>query len=326
MTHVKKTFIPLAVTLSVILLVMVSFSGCFTSNETGTVSLSLTDSPIVDAEDVEGVYITIDSIAYNLNNEWVPAENFDGPQTFNLLELTNGNVAPLANTQLSAGTVTQIRFLLDVAERSSGVTSDSSCYIAIDPDGIADGNPADDIIEPIFIPSGSSTGYKANGPFDVPTNGTVEITADFDVRKSVVYAGNRRMENGFYLLKPTIKLIVNNQAGSVSGDFTPDTTDSLNSYVVFAYEPGTYTSSEKTVEDDSTAPFPNAVASTEANDTNDDELPDHYMIAFLAEGSYDLIVTGVDDEGIYSVLDTTNYLNVSVQSEQNTTRDISLSE
>jgi hypothetical protein len=37
----------------------------------------------------------------------------------------------------------------------------------------------------------------------VPVNGTVVVTADFDVRKAVVVAGSS------YILKPTIKLIVN---------------------------------------------------------------------------------------------------------------------
>jgi hypothetical protein len=37
----------------------------------------------------------------------------------------------------------------------------------------------------------------------VPVNGTVVVTADFDVRKAVVIANSR------YILEPTIKLIVN---------------------------------------------------------------------------------------------------------------------
>ena len=62
---------------------------------------------------------------------------------------------------------------------------------------------ADNSTEPLFVPSGGETGYKAVGQFEVPVNGTVEVTADFDVREAVVVAGSR------YILKPTIKLIVN---------------------------------------------------------------------------------------------------------------------
>lgn len=324
MKRKKKNVLSVMLPVMAGLIIVFALSGCFSPGTTGTVSLSLTDSPIADAKDVEGIYITVDSIAYNVNDEWVAAEDFEGPQTFNLLELTNGNIAPLANTQLSAGTVTQIRFLLDVEEQTMGSTYDSSCYIAIDVDGMADGNPADDIFEPIFIPSGSASGYKATGPFDVPVNGTVEITADFDVRKSVVYAGNRRTGGGFYLLRPTIKLIVNNQAGSISGDFTPDSAAAYSDYVIFAYETGTYTASEAIPEDENSLPFMNAVASANATDTDENGAADYYTLAFLAEGSYDLIVAGVDENGYYMVLNDDDYLNVAVQSEQNTTLDISL--
>jgi hypothetical protein len=42
------------------------------------------------------------------------------------------------------------------------------------------------------------------------------VTADFDVRKSIVKAG----ASGKYILKPTIRLVVDNQAGCIKGDVT----------------------------------------------------------------------------------------------------------
>jgi hypothetical protein len=297
-------------------------ASCSQVGDTGTVSLALTDAPIVDAADVEGVYIKIDSIAYNVDNTWVNADDFEGPQTFNLLELNNGNVTPLANTILPSGTITQIRFVLGTGIR--GMNASSGCYLALDPDGTADGDSSDDVHEPLFLPSGSQTGYKANGPFDVPVNGTVEITADFDVRKSVVYTGNRETGIGTYLLKPTIRLVVNDQAGSISGDFMPDTAGTFNSYVIFAYESGTYTSSEETAEDDESPAFANAVSSTSPIDTNGDEVPDTYTLAFLAPISYDLIIAGVDSAGSMLVTNTDDYTNINVTSEGNNTIDIEL--
>jgi hypothetical protein len=62
---------------------------------------------------------------------------------------------------------------------------------------------ADNSTEPLFVPSGGETGYKATGQFTVPANGTVEVTADFNVHEAVVVADSH------YILKPTIKLIVN---------------------------------------------------------------------------------------------------------------------
>ena len=160
--------------------------------ETGTLALYLSDAPL-DAENVTGVYITIDEIQYHLGNQWITCEEFVGNQTYNLLELTGGNSTLLGQFTLPAGNYTQIRLILDIPEKGPPPAS-PGCYLKF----------ADNSTEPLFAPSGNTTGYKAIGRFEVPVNGTVEVTADFDVRKAVVVAGSR------YILKPTIKLIVNN--------------------------------------------------------------------------------------------------------------------
>ena len=158
---------------------------------TGTLKLYLCDAPL-DAKNVTGVYITINEIQYHRNAQWVACEEFEGPQTHNLLELTEGNSALLGEFTLPAGNYTQIRFMLDIPEKGSH-KANPRCYMEF----------ADNSTEPLFVPSGGETGYKAIGYFAVPIDGTVEVTADFDVRKAVVVAGSS------YILKPTIKLIVN---------------------------------------------------------------------------------------------------------------------
>jgi len=158
---------------------------------TGVLKLYLSDAPI-DTENVTGVYITINEIQYHIDGQWITCEEFEGPQTYNLLELTDGNSALLGELTLPAGDYTQIRFMLDIAEKASS-RANPGCYIEF----------ADNSTQPLFAPSGGKTGYKAIGYFEVPVNGTVEVTADFDARKAVVVAGSS------YILKPTIKLIVN---------------------------------------------------------------------------------------------------------------------
>jgi hypothetical protein len=158
---------------------------------TGTLKLYLADAPL-DAENVTGVYITINEVQYHLDSQWMTCEEFGGPQGYDLLELTGGNSVLLGEMTLPAGSYTQIRFLLNIPEEGSH-KANLGCYIEF----------ADDSTEPLFAPSGGETGYKAIGHFEVPVNGTVEVTADFDVRKAVIVAGSR------YILKPTIKLIVN---------------------------------------------------------------------------------------------------------------------
>jgi len=158
---------------------------------TGTLKLYLSDAPM-DAKNVTRVYITINEIQYHLDGQWITCEEFEGPKTYDLLELTEGNSALLGELTLPSGNYTQIRFMLDIAEKASS-RANLGCYIEF----------ADNSTQPLFAPSGGKTGYKAIGYFEVPVNGTVEVTADFDVRKAVVVAGSS------YILKPTIKLIVN---------------------------------------------------------------------------------------------------------------------
>ena len=158
---------------------------------TGILKLYLSDAPM-DTENVTGVYIAINEIQYHLDGQWITCEEFEGPQTYNLLELTGGNFALLGELTLPAGYYTQIRFILNILEEGSS-SANPGCYVEF----------ADNSIQPLFAPSGGKTGYKAIGFFEVPVNGTVEVTADFDVHKAVVVAGSS------YILKPTIKLIVN---------------------------------------------------------------------------------------------------------------------
>ena len=160
---------------------------------TGILKLYLCDAPL-DAENITGVYITINEIQYHRDGRWVTFEDFEGPQTYDLLELTGGNSALLGDLTLPAGNYTQIRFMLDIPEKGPRPVN-PGCYVEF----------SDNSTEPLFVPSGAQSGYKATGRFEVIANETVELTADFDVRApgAVHVAGSR------YILNPTIRLIVN---------------------------------------------------------------------------------------------------------------------
>jgi len=192
----------------VIIVAMLGASGvsCGEASGTGTLELYLSDAPI-DAENVTGVYITISEIQYHVDDQWITCEEFEGPKTYNLLELTGGNSTLLGELVLPGGHYNQIRFMLDAPEMGHD-RSNPGCYIQF----------ADNSTEPLFVPSGNTTGYKAVGQFTVPVNGTVEVTADFDVRKSVHVAASD------YILWPTIRLIVDNEAGRISGLITNNST------------------------------------------------------------------------------------------------------
>ncbi len=266
---------------------------------TGTLSLYLTDAPI-DAENVTGVYITINEIQYHLDDAWVTLEEFEGPLEVNLLELTGGISVLLGDFELPAGHYTQIRFILDIPEPGPHPPTSPGCYILFD----------DDRQEPLFVPSGGQTGYKATGAFDVPVNGTVEVTADFDVRKAVAVAG----ASGRYILKPTIRLVVNDEAGSIAGAFTDFS--GYTNIVVFAYEDGAWQDSEKDEPAGDENRFPNAVTSGAVSAEGE------FVLAFLAAGVYDLVVVETSDGEFHGLLGFVS--DVEVESKVETQLEIDM--
>ena len=279
-----------------IILAVLAASGvsCGQASGTGTLELYLSDAPI-DAENVTGVYITINEIQYHLGEQWITCEEFEGPETYNLLELTGGNSSLLGELILPGGHFTQIRFMLDIPEMGQNPAS-PGCYIEF----------VDNSTEPLFVPSGGETGYKAIGQFEVPINGTVELTADFDVRKAVVVADSH------YILKPTIRLVVNNEAGRISGLITNNS--GYTDIIVFAYEDGTWAETEDDDPAGLESRFPNAINSGKMGDDG------HYTIPLLAAETYDLVVAGYDGADFGEVLGFIS--DVEVESDKNTSQDI----
>ncbi len=285
-----------------VLMVISVITGCKKSSDTGTLRLSITDAPI-DSDGVEAVYIKITDIQYHISgNNFVSFDDFEGPVSFNLLDLTRGATELLGDLEMPPGTYTQLRFIVDAPEFGSGPIANPGCYIEF----------VDGTTQTLFVPSGANTGYKGVGMFIVPSNGTVEVTADFDVRKSVVRAGI----SGHYILKPAIRLVVDQQSGKIMGSVTniPDGKD----IVIFAYEEGTYTASEANDPEAEMARFPNAVSSDPVDEAG------AYHLAFLAPMTYDLIVVAIGEDESYQVLGMVE--EVVVESKKTTIQSIDIAE
>lgn len=268
--------------------------------ETGMLKLHLTDAPL-DTDGITGVYITFTEIHYHTpTGSWQVFDEFEEPVTINLLDLTRGETEFLGFFEMQPGTYTQIRFMLEAPERGQGPPTTPGAYLEFE----------DGSTQALFVPSGSQSGFKAIGRFDIPLNGIVEVTADFDVRRSVVRAGN----SGKYILKPIIRLIVNDQAGKIRGEVfnIPDNMD----VVVYAYEHGTYNVSEAAEPADEAVRFPNAINSDRVCENH------QYHLDFLAAGLYDLVMVGLDGGEFLEVLGMLE--EVEVTAGQTTLLDIDL--
>jgi hypothetical protein len=277
------------------------FTACEKENgETGTLKLYITDSPI-DSDGITSVYITVTGIHYHTaENGWQVVDEYEGPKKFDLLELQRGESELLGSFKLEAGTYTQIRFLLDAPLRGGGPPSNPGSYLVFQ-----DGSEQN-----LFVPSGAQTGYKAVGTFTVPMNGTVEVTADFDVRKSVVKAG----ASGKYILKPTIRLQVNDQAGQIEGEVLniPAETET----VIYAYKSGKYEEPEADDPAEEEIRFPNAVSSDMADEDG------YFHIAYLAPGTYDLVIVSMVEGEFSQVLGKVG--DVLVESNKTTSVEVNI--
>lgn len=281
-------------------LLVAVFVGCGGSEGTnGTLSLYLSDAPLSDEANVTGVFITVKGIEYHTSEgEWKTLNEFNTSiNPINLLDWRNGNSIHLGDFTLPAGHYTQIRFLLDAPEEGSRPGANPGCYIRFDDNSTA----------PLFVPSGSETGYKAIGNYWVPVNGTVTMTADFDVRKSVVRSGTT------YKLKPTIRLVVNDEAGKIVGNvsnFNPN-----SRYIVYAYgydDANISTWSNTESSEANGVVFANAITSTAIAENGS------YILPFLAPGVYDLVLVEYDGSG--AIVDFILHTQIAVQSNT-ATRD-----
>ncbi|WP_373029121.1 DUF4382 domain-containing protein [Sulfurovum sp.] len=273
------------------LTLMTLISGCggggtTTSSSTGEVVLKLTDAPI-DDENVKGVYVTFTALRYQYadsNDSWQDID-LNESRTIDLLTLQDGNTTLLNQVELPAGEIAHVRFVLDL----------DNCYITFNDD-------TNTSLE-LEVPSGAQTGYKAIGGFTIPAGGTVNVTADFDVRKSVTATGNGR-----YKLNPTIKIIDNIEVGEINGTMTLDANGSK--VIVYAYTDGSFDESES----NATNNFGNSVLSTDATDGS-------YILPWLTTGVYDLIVVATDTTGVFENI--LGYINdVTVETGVTTPQDI----
>ncbi|WP_373032985.1 DUF4382 domain-containing protein [Sulfurovum sp.] len=278
--------------LALSLTIMTLISGCgggggtTSSSATGEVVLKLTDAP-TDDKNVKAVYVTFDALRYQYadsNDSWQDVD-LNESRTINLLDLQDGNTTLLNHVELPAGEIAHVRFVIDTDD----------CWI-----DFFEGD-----IQPLEVPSGDQTGFKAIGGFTIPAGGTVNVTADFDVRKSVTSTGN-----GIYKLRPTIKIIDNIEVGEINGTMTLDLDENVSSVIVYAYEDGSWDANESNVTNN----FGNAVLSTDATDGS-------YILPWLTVGTYDLVVTSQDVNGTFK--DILGYINdVFVLTDETTSQDI----
>jgi hypothetical protein len=131
--------------------------------------------------------------------------------TVNLLDLVNGVREDLGLVDLEAGAYTQMRLIIGQTPQPGTINILSQAHPYAN--YVIDLN---DVYHELKVPSGSQSGYKIVGGFDINANSTTELILDFDANRSVVVAGN----SGQYLLKPTVKVKYPDEDALIEGQVT----------------------------------------------------------------------------------------------------------
>ena len=256
---------------------LVSACGGGSTPTSGRVSVSLTDMPVDHAEQV---VIAVSGVAFKPEGS-APEQVVDfSPRSIDLLQYQNGQTAVLLqNTPMEAGRYQWLRLILDTEPN----VHDS--YILID------GQECE-----LNVPSGAETGLKMHRSIDVPAAGSLALTVDFDLHKSIHSPPGQASgacATG-YVLRPTLRLVNDADVGAIDGtvSFASGTVPLDCKPNVYLYEGavGPDDSEDETATSPDVDPF--AVVSVEIPDG---AVTGTYQAAFIPAGSYTAAFTCDED-------------------------------
>lgn len=184
--------------LAAALLAAASITACDSSGETrgdaGRITIRLVDGPSPALAEVN---IDVQRVEILGADGWLTLGTPD--RVVNLLALTGGVVDTLVDgVTLPAGEYGQLRLLLGT--RNTVKLQDGS-------------------IHDLTVPSGTQSGVKLSGNFDVAPGTTRDVFIDFDAHRSVFVHGTG---SGKYILRPTVRAFDGLATGSISGTLTAD--------------------------------------------------------------------------------------------------------
>jgi hypothetical protein len=160
-----------------------------------TVTFNIADAPVDDAA---SVFITISSLDVRLEGgEWINIP-LVLEQEIDLLRYQNGDSVKFAEiAKMAAGTYTETRLVLSEKAEPRLVLNDETSHI-------------------LKIPGGETSGIKIKQPFTVEPGMPVDLTLDFDLRKSLKVSGSG--DNLRYSLSPVLRLLKHGEYGHIEGE------------------------------------------------------------------------------------------------------------
>lgn len=179
---------------------LVSACGGGSSPATGRLTVSLTDAPVDNADQV---VISVSGVAFKPGGSAPELVEDFTPRSIDLLQYQNGQTAILLqDTPMDPGRYQWLRLIINTEPN----VRDS--YIVVDGQGCE-----------LNVPSGAETGLKMHRPIDVPAGGSLALTVDFDLHQSI-HAPPGQASGACttgYVLRPTLRLVNDANVGAIDG-------------------------------------------------------------------------------------------------------------
>jgi len=187
-------------------------SGSDSSNQTGFLSLGLSDGPIHSAQ---RVCIEFNEIEFKQAGSGdTIVLTLDPPEKVDLLQFQGASAYPIVtNEVMPAGDYEWMRLGINAIRGGGGGTGETDAaacdgadsYIVMD----------DGSFHNLYVPSGANTGLKLVSGYTVPANDQVNLTLEFDIAKSITAPPGLSPD---VILRPTIRLVNNNEVGTLTGE------------------------------------------------------------------------------------------------------------
>lgn len=222
----------LLILLSIVLIISCSEDDS-KDDSTGRLAISLSDasfpSDLVDQANVQINKIEIRRKGNSDNGPYVVLS--EESVSFNLLDLSNGVTATLADLEIEAGSFDQIRLYV---EEANVILTDGTEF-------------------ELNVPSGASSGIKIFIDPDVEVEGgeTTSLLLDFDVNRSFVVQGNPDTPAGIkgFNFTPTIRAVNLGYSGTLSGKITDDQGNGISGTTISTSQNGVNITSALSDED-----------------------------------------------------------------------------
>jgi len=257
----------------------------------GDVDFEITDAPVDDAS-IKGVFVTVSDIK-------VDGQSISGftKQTIDLKAYQEGKTTLLGTSQLNAKTYSTITLVLDLNQDDHG--NAPGCYVLTNDNAKFKLRESSSGVEEITISKNLS----------VVANNHSKVVLDFDLRKSIRYVEDQSIRYSFATsenLKTSVRVIVKEKTGTISGVYTEEENTDADHIVVYAYRKGTFNESTEVQGDEQDhIQFKNAVTSALVKDNIGART---YLLALVEEGDYELYFVAYSNDSQSGRVQFTNVL------------------